>query len=641
MATKKRDGGRPLGAEVLPGGGVRFRVWAPKRRKVEVVLEGGPDSPANERPRPIALKAEADGYFSGESSEAGPGTRYRYRLGGSRDALYPDPVSRYQPEGPDGPSEVIDATRFSWSDRDWRGIRLKGQVIYEMHVGTFTREGTWEAAARHLAELADLGITLIELMPVADAPGRFGWGYDGVNLFAPNRHYGRPDDFRRFVDKAHVQGLGVLLDVVYNHFGPAGNYLDQFSDDYVSTTKKTEWGDAINFDGKNAEHVRAYFLANAAYWIEEFHLDGLRIDATQEFHDTSPEHILTAIARQVRAAAGKRSVLVIGENEPQHAELARAPDDGGRGLDALWNDDFHHSAMVALTGRTEAYYNDYTGHPQEFVSMAKRGFLFQGQHNPRQGHRRGTTASGLAPEVFVNYLQNHDQLANSLRGERFHTLAAAGLHRAMTALWLLMPGTPMFFQGQEFAASSPFLYFGDQDLKLAEKMRRSRAKFLEQFPSLDLPETQAILARPDDPATFERCKLDHGERERHPEAIALHRDLLTLRRKDPAFRNPRRGRVDGAVLDLACFVLRYFGTKDDDDRLLVVNLGFELHLHPASEPLLAPLPGMRWETLWSSEDPRYGGGGTPPLERPEGWRIPGQATVALFQVPEQEETSDE
>ena len=400
----------PVGAEVL-GAGVHFRVWAPAAQDVAVVLEEGND----QRGLVCALTPEGKGWFSGRLEGVGAGTRYRYRLGQDR---YPDPASRFQPEGPHGPSEVIDPSTFRWTDAGWKGIHRKGQVLYEMHIGTFTPEGTWEAAARELPELADLGVTAIEVMPVAEFPGTFGWGYDGVDLFAPTRLYGRPDDFRRFVDRAHAAGIGVILDVVYNHIGPDGNYLKSFAPHYFTSRYENEWGEAINFDGNDAGPVREFFLTNAGYWIDEFHLDGLRLDATQQIFDASTPHILTEIARRVRQAARGRSTFLVAENEPQHVRLVKSEDEGGYGLDALWNDDFHHSAMVALTGHNEAYYSDYRGTAQELLAAVKWGFIYQGQRSQWQKNRRGTPSLNLPPEAFVTFLQNHDQVANSAHGLR-------------------------------------------------------------------------------------------------------------------------------------------------------------------------------------------------------------------------------
>ena len=609
-----------VGAEVIPGGGVHFRVWAPGRRAVAVVLEGGPGSLG-----PSSLAPSGDGYFEGAVSGAGPGTRYRYVL--DEGGPYPDPASRSQPEGPHGPSEVIDPGPFAWSDGDWAGRGLEGAVLYEIHVGTFTTEGTWEAAGEHLPALARLGVTVLEVMPVADFPGRFGWGYDGVNLYAPCRLYGEPDAMRRFVDRAHAEGLAVILDVNYNHFGPDGNFLPRFAPAYFSDRYRTEWGEALNFDGEGSGPVRSYVLGNAAYWVKEFHLDGLRIDATQSLFDTSGEHIVAAIARTIREAAGGRRTLLVGEDEPQEARLVRPVEEGGYGLDALWVDDFHHAAMVAATGRREGYYADYRGTPQEFVSACRRGFLWQGQWDARQGKRRGTSTAGIDRARFIFYLQNHDQLANSARGERLREITSPGEYRALTALLLLGSGTPYLFQGQEFASSSPFLYFGDLEPKVAEEMHEGRRSFLKQFASLATPEMQAGVPRPDDPATFSRSKLDHAERERNPEAYALHEDLLKLRREHEPFRSA----VDGATLGPNAFVLR-FSDPHGGEKLLVANLGPDLHLDPPAEPLLAP-PSSRaaWALFWSSEDPRYGGGGVPPIvfEGNDAWHIPGRSALVL------------
>jgi maltooligosyltrehalose trehalohydrolase len=507
-----------------------------------------------------------------------------------------------------------------------------GQVIYELHIGAFTPEGTWAAAAEHLQAVRDLGITILEVMPVADFPGRFGWGYDGVNLFAPTRLYGTPDDFRAFVDRAHAVGLGVILDVVYNHLGPDGCYHREFSPDYFTKKYDNEWGDALNFDGPNSGPVREFFAANAAYWIDEYHLDGLRLDATQQIFDDSPEHILAVISRRVREAAGQRQTYIVNENEPQHIRLVEPLEQGGYGMDALWNDDFHHSAHVALTHKNEAYYTDYHGAPQEFISAVKYGYLYQGQRYRWQKQRRGTASLHVHPAHYVTFTENHDQVANSLHGRRLHEVASLGALRALTALLLLGPNTPMLFMGQEFAASAPFLYFADHQPELARMVAAGRRKFVEQFPSISTLADQLdrVLAQPHDEATFRRCQLDHREREKNAHVQALHRDLLALRRTDPVFSQPRLHGVDGAVLGASAFVLRFFHETDHaEDRLLCLNLGADLHLDPAPEPLLAPPAGGQWTTLWSSEDPGYGGCGTPPLESEENWLLPGGAAVVL------------
>nr|WP_051329521.1 malto-oligosyltrehalose trehalohydrolase [Geminicoccus roseus] len=609
----------PMGAEVTPNG-VSFRVWAPARTSVAVALEGGDEWP---------LFPEPGGYFAGLHPDAQAGSRYRFRLDDT--TLCPDPASHWQPEGPHGPSEVVDPDGYRWRDQDWRGVRIEGQVVYEMHVGTFTPEGTWAAAAARLPFLRETGITLIEMMPVHDFPGRFGWGYDGVGLFAPTHLYGTPDDLRAFVDAAHGLGIGVILDVVYNHLGPDGNYLSSFTPSYFTDRYTTDWGQAINFDGPDCEGVRAFFIANAAYWIDRFHFDGLRLDATQSIFDSSDDHVIAAIARAARAAANGRDIVLIGENEPQQTRLVRPPAKGGFGLDALWNDDLHHSAMVALTGRNEAYYADHQGSPQEFISAAKYGYLFQGQRYAHQGKPRGTPGLDLPPTSMVVFTQNHDQIANTGCGLRFHQMTSPGQARAMTALTLLMPGTPMLFQGQEFWASSPFFYFADHKPELAEMVRRGRKEFLGQFPSMSSPEMQAALADPSSIEVFERCRIDWAEVERHAPILAMHRDLLQMRREDPAFARQEPGCVDGAVLGRDAFLLRFFGGCGDDC-LLLVNLGTDLHHASIAEPLLAPPEERAWTMRWSSERPAYGGSGTSEVHSEQGWHIPGHAAIVLAAV---------
>jgi maltooligosyltrehalose trehalohydrolase len=611
-----------IGAELRGDNRTHVRVWAPAAQRVSVVVQ---DSAT------VALNAEDDGYFAGLVPMSA-GCRYQFQLD-EGETLYPDPASRFQPDGPHGASEVIEPAAFAWTDEAWRGLSINGQVIYELHVGTFTQEGTWTAAMRELPELARIGITTIEVMPVAEFEGRRGWGYDGVGLFAPTRLYGRPDDFRRFVDHAHASGLAVILDVVYNHFGPVGNYLRAFAPAYFTDAYSNEWGDAINFDGDGSGPVREFFVANAGYWISEFHLDGLRLDATQSIHDRSPVHILTAIGRRVREAAGERAVILVAENEPQDTRLVRPVEEGGYGLDALWNDDYHHSALVALTGHAEAYYSDTQGEPQEFISAAKYGYLFQGQHYAWQGQPRGTPAWGIAPAAFVVFLENHDQVANSSAGARAHQLTSPGRWRAMTALTLLGPSTPMLFQGQEFASSAPFLYFVDFDLELAEAVRKGRAEFLTQFPSMHECVNIGLVPDPADPRTFERCKLDFRERETHAAAYALHQDLLRLRREDAAFRQQRPAGVDGSVLSPQAFALRFFTDDHAGDRLLIVNLGQDVRRGSIADPLTAPPAGCEWAVQWSSEDPKYGGRGTPAVWPNGRWNIPAESAFVMRPAP--------
>ncbi len=618
--TGEFDRRLPIGAEVLPQVGVHFRVWAPLRKQVEVLINDEFASPIV-----IEMARDREGYFSCTAPDISAGALYRYRLDG-RDA-FPDPASRFQPSGPHGPSEVVDPDSFSWTDGNWSGITMDRQIIYEMHIGTFTREGTFAAAAKEIPELAELGITVIEIMPVADFPGNFGWGYDGVCLFAPTRLYGEPDDLRRFVDIAHAHGLAVILDVVYNHLGPDGNYLKQFSSSYFSQSR-TEWGEAINYDGDSSGPVREFFSSNPAYWIDEFHFDGLRFDSTSDIFDDGPEHILAVMSRKAKTAARNRSIILIAENEPQEIKLVKPREQGGYGLDGLWNDDFHHTAIAALTGQNRGYLSDFLGTPQELISCMKYGYLYQGQYYRFKKKRRGSSTFGAKPSVFVTYIDNHDQVANSARGLRCHDRTAPGLYRAMTALMLLGPGTPMLFQGQEFASSSPFLYFADHKPELARLVFKGRREFLEQFKEIATEEGRRLVADPADRKTFIRCILNFSERKTHKQIYQMHRDLIRLRKNEPAFRAQRAGGLDGAVLGSEAFVLRFLA-ENGPDVLMVANLGLDLPLNPAPEPLLAPPSGMRWQILWSSEHPDYGGSGTPPLDTDESWWIPGHAAVVL------------
>jgi maltooligosyltrehalose trehalohydrolase len=627
-STRRLD----VGAEVV-GDGVDIRVWAPGHERVEVLFEDDGASPT------VALERESDGtHHSAFIPGIRAGACYRLRVDGGEPI--PDPTSRFLPDGPHGASEIVDPTSFPWTDAGWRGPTDAPNAIYELHVGSFTRDGTFDAARAHLSDLAALGIEVVEFLPLADFSGRFGWGYGGVDPFAPSRLYGRPDDLRRFVDDAHRQGIGVILDVVYNHLRPDGCYVTALSDTFFSRRHSSEWGETLNFDADGSDGVREFVLANVQHWIEEYHLDGLRLDAAQQIFDTSPEHILAAIARTARESAKNRRILLVVENEPQETRLVRPLDRGGYGIDALWNDDLHHSATVALTGRREAYYSDYFGNPQEFVSAARHGYHFQGQRYDWQGKRRGSPALDLPPTAFVNYLQNHDQVANSGRGERISALASPGRLRAVIAYLLLAPQIPMLFMGQEWAASAPFLFFADHGPDLAPKVFDGRRDFLTQFPSLTVPSAMAAVADPSDPATFEQCRLHHAEADQpgHVEWLTLHRDLLALRRSTPVFARSRRGGVDGAVLGESAFVLRYF---DDDDargasageRLLIVNLGPRLEVHPAPEPLLAPPAGAAWRLVIATDDARYGGIGTPEPESGEGWSLPAESAVVLRPVP--------
>lgn len=611
-----------LGA-VCIGALTRFRVWAPRSKEVRVVLES-PTSGVH------VLEPEGSGYFSADVAVSA-GTLYKYRLDGAES--HPDPCSRFQPSGPHGASLVVEPGAFGWTDADWRGVRLKGQVIYELHVGAFTHEGTLDAASSKLSYLQDLGVTLIELLPVAECPGRWNWGYDGVQLFAPYHRYGDPEALKRFVDAAHSRGMAVILDVVYNHLGPDGNYLKHYAPDYFSRKYITDWGEALNFDAEGCRGARDFITGNARYWINEFHLDGLRLDATQSLFDSSELHIIADLTRHARRAANGRSIVVVAENEPQHSEHLNPIAKGGYDLDGLWNDDFHHAARVALTGSRDGYFHDYTGRAQEFVSTVRRGFLYQGQRYDWQKKPRGSPLAAANAGKCIHYLQNHDQVGNSCLGDRVHGFSAPARFRALTALLLLSPQTPMLFMGQEFLASTRFSFFADHQGGLRTSAWVGRREFLRQFRAYADEAVQAAIPDPAAEATFLASKLDWSEAERNSQALALHRDLLHLRRNDPVIARLDCTAIEGATVSEHAFVLRW-ADATHGDRLLVVNLDQELLLTPAPEPLLAPSANARWHLQWSSNDVRYNGQGVAhPVDDEQRWRIPANSATLLSAVP--------
>ncbi|HSR19152.1 MAG TPA: malto-oligosyltrehalose trehalohydrolase [Ignavibacteriaceae bacterium] len=626
--TEKMNESRKIfiGAELFKNKGVHFRVYAPKRKGVSVVIGETFEKVNQENGKVYRLESESNGYFSGLIKDASSGNLYKYLF--EDNSLYPDPASFFQPYGPHGPSEIIDPDNFNWSDSEWKGITgKKNQIIYEMHVGTFSQEGIWESAKKNLEHLKDLGVTIIEIMPVAEFSGKFGWGYDGVNLFAPYHVYGRPEAFKDFINSSHLMNIGVILDVVYNHLGPDGNYMSQFTDDFLSDKHNTDWGKAVNFDGDNSQFTRDFIKQNALYWCEEFHLDGLRFDATQDIVDESGLHILLEIVRTLKDKSG-RGKYFVAENEPQNSKFILPAEKGGLGIDSMWNDDFHHSCIVALTGRNEAYYSDYLGQPQEFISSCKYGFLYQGQYYKWQKKRRGTPSLSMDAASLVNFIQNHDQIANSGRGLRIHKIASLGSYKAITALMILSPGTPMLFQGQEYASDTPFYYFADHKEELSELIYSGRTEFMSQFRSIATPEMIARLPVPSEIHTFVHCKLNIADKNKNKAIFDLHKDLIKIKKEDPVLMLQQNDKIDGAVLNNSTFVLRYFG-ENNEDRIFLVNLGVDLHLNPAPEPLLSPPTDREWQILWSSEDIKYGGNGTAPLETENNWIIPGHAAVLL------------
>ena len=511
-------------------GRTHFNVWAPRAERVEVVVEPGPRGPA----RSVPLVRDEHGYFTGSSAEVGPGDRYRYRLDDADS--WPDPASRFQPEGVHGPSAVIDPTRFAWTDAAWAGPDRDRMVIYELHVGSFTPQGTYTGVADHLTDLVELGVTVIELMPLNACDGRWNWGYDGAALFAPSHHHGTPDELRMLIDRAHALGLAVILDVVYNHFGPAGNYTGRFSADYVRSDHITAWGPAINLGGPGAANVTTFFLANAWHWVDEYHFDGFRLDATHAFVDDGPHPFLAEFTRQIRDAT-PRNLVVIAEDHRNLRTILDPRSDGGWGLDGVWADDFHHIIRRHLTGDRDGVYQDFAGTVAELATTINRGWLKTGEYSNYRQRHRGTDPAGLAPERFVFCLQNHDRVGNRGRGDRLHHAVDPATYRAATAALLLAPETPMLFMGQEWAASTPFHYFTDHAPELGETIVAGRAREFRRYDDFNTPARLAAIPNPQAESTFRRGQLDWTERAQTPHAavLRLYRAGCAYRRSDPSF----------------------------------------------------------------------------------------------------------
>jgi maltooligosyltrehalose trehalohydrolase len=550
-----------LGANVVAGG-VRFRVWAPNARRVEVEVEGRSGVERH------ALTPEAHGDYAGTVRGAQAGDRYRYSLDGSQP--FPDPASRSQPDGPHGASEVVDPARFGWTDSGWPGLTADGLAIYELHVGTFTSKGTFDTAVERLPDLKSLGVNVVELMPLAEFPGRRNWGYDGVDLYAPSSVYGGPDGLRRFVDAAHAIGLGVLLDVVYNHFGPDGNYLRVYADDYFTDRHATPWGDAVNYDGTKSEHVRHFVLQNVRYWLEEYHLDGFRLDATHAIVDTSPRHLLAEIAEVVHSLPDRRAV-VIAEDHRNLVEQIRPAERGGLGLDGVWADDFHHALRTYLTGEREGYYANYTGRLEDVATTIEQGFLFQGQKRPTTGERRGTKVTDEPARAFIFCSENHDQVGNRALGERLAHLIDRERYLVASAVLLFVPETILLFQGQESAASTPFQFFTDHNPELGRLVTEGRRKEFASFAAFADPARREKIPDPQADATFQRSVLDWSERETNVEVYELYRTLLGLRRDDPVVRCQDRSATRARALTDDLLAIRRW--HDGAERLLLANFG--------------------------------------------------------------------
>lgn len=562
----------PFGAEV-DRGAVRFQLWAPAARHVEVCVADGPTIP---------LACDGSGWHRAIAETAGPGTRYRYRIDG--DALVPDPASRYQPDDVHGPSELIDPEAFAWTDDGWTGRTWEEMVFYELHVGTFTPEGTFRAILDRLGYLVDLGVTAVELMPVADFPGRRGWGYDGAFLFAPDSRYGRPEDLKALIQACHARGLAVFVDVVYNHFGPEGNYLGAYAPHFFTDRHRTPWGAAINLDGTGSDVVRAFFRENALFWLEEYHVDGLRLDAVHALRDESPTHLLEEIGRAVaRGPGASRRVHLVLENDRNETRYLR-PDGAGRRLYAAqWNDDIHHALHVLVTGERDGFYADYPDPVGALARCLTEGFAYQGERSGYRGRPRGESTAGVPLTAFVSFLANHDQIGNRAFGERLFALAPAAAVEAVTALMLLAPSPPLLFMGQEWNAAEPFLFFCDFGPDLAALVTEGRRHEFVHFQAFSDPERLATIPDPNDETTFRRSRLDWSalDRPEHRRWLEMTRRLLHLRQREivPRLRGGAVARATSTRFGDRGLVVEW-SLADGAVLTLLANLGAAPHASP-------------------------------------------------------------
>ena len=583
---------RPVQGPVVTSTGVTYYTWS-AHHEVTLIIYRADGAVA----RSLRMPPIGNGFFTVTDPDGKPGDLYKYSFGGQHS--FPDPVSRYQPSGVHGPSLVVENS-FQWNDADWVRPNLDDLVIYELHLGTFTPEGTFAAAIEKLRHLADIGFNAIEIMPVADFPGHRNWGYDGVSAYAPARTYGKPDDFRALINAAHARGIAVILDVVYNHFGPDGNYLSAFNPGYFHPSHNTPWGDSFNFE---LPPVRDFFLQNIAYWMDEFHVDGFRLDATHAIVDSSETHILTDIAR----IAHDRGGFVIAEDDRNEPRLVRQIKEGGMGLDGCWADDFHHILNVMLTGTRDAYFKNYQGTVDELVETLSRGWLFTGQIQATNGKPRGGDPGSLLPQQLVYCISNHDQVGNRAFGERLRHLISPAAFRAASALLLLAPYTPLVFMGQEWAASSPFQYFTDHNADLGHKVIIGRRREFREFAAFRDPAVREQIPSPQAEETFRRSKLNWDERDR-PEScgtINLYRTCIRLRNTVPCLQN--RSRDNWRVVKLSSDVIAIvYGLNSDDCCVLAADLtGAGIFVEAVKKQLRSE---GNLETVFSSNNEQFGGG---------------------------------
>ncbi len=600
------------------GHAIHFGVWAPQKKTVEVLLEK-PGQSSQLHP----LEKTPEGLFVGEIPSAQVGDLYRYRLDGG--PAYPDPASRFQPQGVHGPSQIIDPAAFSWSDASWRGIPLEDLVIYELHVGTFTPAGTFDGVTERLAHLVELGITAIELMPLADFPGERNWGYDGVALYAPARCYGSSESLRRLVDTAHRLGLAVLIDVVYNHLGPDGNYLGCYSPYYVSERHKTGWGGALNFDGDQSGPVRDFFIQNALHWIHAYHFDGLRLDATHAIYDESSRPFLAELVARVHASTPDRIVHVMAEDNRNLVSLLKPFTEGGMGLTAVWSDDFHHQLRRFLAGDKEGYFADFTDDLSNIVTTLTQGWFYQGQYAPFFKGPRGTRTEETPLERFVFFIQNHDQTGNRAWGERLHHQITPAAYRAASALLLCAPETPLLFMGQEWAASTPFLYFTDHEEKLGQAVSQGRKAEFESFStfkaSKEIPDPQNL-------DTFLKSRLIWSEKMDEPhESVWLFYQALLKWRREELKPNPKTEEFAVTTLGPAALLLKRF-SRTGQLLLILLQMKGAGAVDLTGHPYLDSKRFQEWDWVLSSEEASFCTDPMPPIIH-----LAGPAPVVEFARP--------
>jgi len=598
--------------------GVHFSVWAPKATTIDVVVTT--DAGTSQ----YRLVRDSEGVYSSFVAELQPGARYRYRVDGGDD--FPDPRSAFQPEGVHGPSEVIDHSRFAWSDHRWTGISADNLIIYELHVGTYSAQGTFVALQAELEAIKSLGVTAIEIMPVAEFPGRWNWGYDGVFWFAPSHNYGEPDDLRRLVDSAHRLGLAVILDVVYNHFGPDGNYTGVYSDAYLTKRHHTPWGEAVNYDQPGSSFVREFVLDNVRQWIRDYHIDGLRLDASDTIIDESEPHILVEIGRAAREATD-RKVVIIAEEARNDVRTIQGEARGGFGIDAVWADDFHHELRVYLSNAREHYFADYEGAIANLARAINGGFIYQGEISSLSGTPRGTAVTNEPASSFVFCIQNHDQIGNRPFGDRIHHEIESGRYAVASALLLLSPQTPMLFMGQEFAAATPFLYFTDHERELGVAVTEGRRAEFGGFRIFQHPELREYIPDPQAEQTFTDSKLRLHERLSQATVLNLYRALIFLRKSDVVLHKNDRARTKATAHGVhALTVHRWDGSEH---RLLIANFG-AVQIIVLDDPVLRPL---KWQAIFATNAPEFGGNGEVvqyiDTEKGPAVRIPARTAVLL------------